>query len=77
MAGAVGFGPTNAGSKSRCLTEMHMKNDGLLGLIFLEYQKPGARVERMWREKIISTKRNVKKNTLNYLNNAAEPINPV
>ena len=31
----------------------------------------------MWREKIISTKRNVKKNTLNYLNNAAEPISPV
>ena len=31
----------------------------------------------MWREKIISKKRKVKKNTLNYLNNAAEPISPV
>ena len=43
----------------------------------MKIQIPGARVERMWREKIISKKRKVKKNTLNYLNNAAEPISPV
>ena len=37
VAGAVGFEPTNAGSKSRCLTERRMKNGGLLGFIFLEF----------------------------------------
>ena len=37
LAGAVGFEPTNAGSKSRCLTEMRMKNGGLLEFIFLEF----------------------------------------
>ena len=37
LAGAVGFEPTNVGSKSRCLTEMRMKNVGLLGFIFLEF----------------------------------------
>ena len=37
VAGAVGFEPTNAGSKSRCLTEKRMKNGGLLGFIFLEF----------------------------------------
>ena len=35
VAGAEGFEPPNAGSKSRCLTEMRMKNVGLLGFIFL------------------------------------------
>jgi len=35
--GAVGFEPTNAGSKSRCLTEMRKKNSRLLGFIFLEF----------------------------------------
>ena len=37
MAGAGGFEPPNAGSKSRCLTEMYKKNVGLLEFIFLEF----------------------------------------
>ena len=38
LAGAVGFEPTNAGSKSRCPAEMHMKNGGLLDLFFYEFK---------------------------------------
>ena len=34
LAGAVGFKPTNAGSKIRFLTEKRKKNGGLLGYIF-------------------------------------------
>jgi len=38
VAGAVGFEPTNASSKSRCLTEMRVKNVGLLGLFFWNFK---------------------------------------
>ena len=37
LAGAVEFEPTNAGSKSLCLTERRKKNSGLLEFIFLEF----------------------------------------
>jgi len=36
LAEREGFEPTNAGSKSRCLTEMRMKNVGIAWFIFLE-----------------------------------------
>ena len=39
LAGAVGFEPTNAGSKSRCLTEMRKKNVGIAWFIFFRLKK--------------------------------------
>ena len=56
MAGAVGFEPTNAGSKSRCLTERRKKNVGIAWLIFLEFSKPGARVRPMCVQNLLLTR---------------------
>jgi len=43
LSGAEGFEPPNAGSKSRYLAEMRMKNIGLLDFIFFEISIKGAR----------------------------------
>ena len=42
MAGAVGFEPTNAGSKGRYLTERRMKNVGIAWVYFFRILKTGS-----------------------------------
>jgi len=45
VAGAVGFEPKNAGSKSRCFTEKHMKNVGIAWIYFFRILKTGCASE--------------------------------